>query len=98
MQDGNISPLSADTPVAPVDSSERRTGPEAEVVSTHVLVAEEQVQSCASCPAAHRRRVRRRDAKHLTREAELGRTPCSPSATPPAAEAAVAESAASTRV
>ncbi len=44
MQDGNISPLSSDTSVAPLDSGERRSGPEAEVVSTHVLVAEEQVQ------------------------------------------------------
>jgi ribbon-helix-helix protein len=43
MHDGNVSPLSTDTAVAPVDSGERRTGPEAEVVSTHVLVAEEQV-------------------------------------------------------
>jgi hypothetical protein len=45
MQDGNVSPLSADSSTsAPVDSGERRSGPEAEVVSTHVLVAEEQVQ------------------------------------------------------
>lgn len=46
MQEGNMSPLSADTSVAPLDSGERRVtpGPEAEVVSTHVLVAEEQVQ------------------------------------------------------
>lgn len=44
MQDGNISPLSADTVSAPVDTGDRRAGPEAEVVSTHVLVAEEQVQ------------------------------------------------------
>lgn len=43
MQDGNISPLSADTVSAPVDTGDRRAGPEAEVVSTHVLVAEEQV-------------------------------------------------------
>jgi hypothetical protein len=45
MQDGNISPLSSDTSVAPLDSGERRSVPvaEAEVVSTHVLVAEEQV-------------------------------------------------------
>lgn len=43
MQDGNMSPLSADTVSAPVDSGERRIGPEAEVVSTHVLVVEEQV-------------------------------------------------------
>ncbi|MDY7232552.1 ribbon-helix-helix domain-containing protein [Hyalangium rubrum] len=44
MQDGNISPLTADTVSAPVDSGERRPSPEADVVSTHVLVAEEQVQ------------------------------------------------------
>jgi hypothetical protein len=44
MQDGNVSPLSADSSVVPVDSGERRVGPEAEVVSTHVLVVEEQVQ------------------------------------------------------
>ena len=46
MQDGNMSPLSAETSVAPLDSGERRAVPlpEAEVVSTHVLVAEEQVQ------------------------------------------------------
>jgi hypothetical protein len=43
MQDGNVSPLSVDSTSAPVDSGERRSGPEAEVVSTHVLVAEEQV-------------------------------------------------------
>lgn len=43
MQDGNISPLSADTVSAPVDTGDRRAGPEAEVVSTHVLVSEEQV-------------------------------------------------------
>ncbi len=44
MQDGNVSPLSSDTSVTPVDAGERRSaGPEAEVVSTHVLVAEEQV-------------------------------------------------------
>ncbi len=44
MQDGNVSPVSADSSTsAPVDSGERRSGPEAEVVSTHVLVAEEQV-------------------------------------------------------
>ena len=44
MQDGNVSPLSVDTPSsAPLDSGERRSAPEAEVVSTHVLVAEEQV-------------------------------------------------------
>jgi hypothetical protein len=44
MQEGNVSPLSTDSTPAPVDSIERRSGPEAEVVSTHVLVAEEQVQ------------------------------------------------------
>jgi hypothetical protein len=44
MQDGNVSPLSADTPSAPVESSEVRSAPEAEIVSTHVLVSEEQVQ------------------------------------------------------
>lgn len=44
MQDGNVSPLSADTPSAPVESGEVRSAPEVEVVSTHVLVAEEQVQ------------------------------------------------------
>jgi Ribbon-helix-helix domain len=44
MQDGNVSPLIVDSTPAPADSSERRSGPpEAEVVSTHVLVAEEQV-------------------------------------------------------
>jgi hypothetical protein len=43
MQDGNISPLSADTVSAPVETGERRSSPDAEVVSTHVLVAEEQV-------------------------------------------------------
>lgn len=44
MQDGNVSPLSVDSSTsAPVDSGERRSGPEAEVVSTHVLVSEEQV-------------------------------------------------------
>lgn len=44
MQEGNISPLSTDSSVAPLDSGERRSAPEADVVSTHVLVAEEQVQ------------------------------------------------------
>ncbi|SEU28764.1 ribbon-helix-helix domain-containing protein [Stigmatella erecta] len=44
MQDGNVSPLSSDTPSAPVESGEVRSVPEIEVVSTHVLVAEEQVQ------------------------------------------------------
>lgn len=44
MQDGNISPLSADTTPAPLESGERRSTPEADVVSTHVLVPEEQVQ------------------------------------------------------
>lgn len=44
MQDGNVSPLSADTVSAPIESGERRSPPDAEVVSTHVLVAEEQVQ------------------------------------------------------
>ncbi|ADO72555.1 ribbon-helix-helix domain-containing protein [Stigmatella aurantiaca] len=44
MQDGNVSPLSADTPSAPAESGEVRSAPEVEVVSTHVLVAEEQVQ------------------------------------------------------
>lgn len=44
MQDGNISPLSSDTSVSPLDSGERRSSPDAEVVSTHVLVSEEQVQ------------------------------------------------------
>jgi hypothetical protein len=43
MQDGNLSPLSTDSSVAPLDSGERRSSPEADVVSTHVLVAEEQV-------------------------------------------------------
>ncbi|WP_224242839.1 ribbon-helix-helix domain-containing protein [Hyalangium gracile] len=45
MQDGNMSPLSADTSsAAPLDTGDRRASPEAEVVSTHVLVGEEQVQ------------------------------------------------------
>ena len=44
MQDGNISPFERRHPSAPVDTGDRRAGPEAEVVSTHVLVAEEQVQ------------------------------------------------------
>ncbi|WP_224360752.1 ribbon-helix-helix domain-containing protein [Hyalangium versicolor] len=45
MQDGNMSPLSSadTTSAAPLDSGERRAGPEADVVSTHVLVSEEQV-------------------------------------------------------
>ena len=45
MQDGNVSPLSVDSVSAPVETGDRRTpSPEAEVVSTHVLVGEEQVQ------------------------------------------------------
>jgi hypothetical protein len=44
MQDGNVSTLSADAVSAPVETGERRSpSPEADVVSTHVLVAEEQV-------------------------------------------------------
>jgi hypothetical protein len=43
MQDGTVSPLSADTTSAPIESGDRRSIPETEVVSTHVLVAEEQV-------------------------------------------------------
>jgi hypothetical protein len=45
MQDGNVSTLSAETVSAPVETTDRRApSPEAEVVSTHVLVGEEQVQ------------------------------------------------------
>lgn len=43
MQDGNVSPVSLDSSSAPIESGERRSAPEAEIVSTHVLVAEEQV-------------------------------------------------------
>lgn len=42
MQDGTISPLSSEAPSAPLEPSGR--GPEADIVSTHVLVPEEQVQ------------------------------------------------------
>lgn len=42
MQDGTISPVSSEVPSAPVEPSER--SPESDVVSTHVLVPEEQVQ------------------------------------------------------
>ncbi len=43
MQDGNVSPVSVDPASTPIESSEHRPTPEAEVVSTHVLVSEEQV-------------------------------------------------------
>ncbi|XXF80804.1 ribbon-helix-helix domain-containing protein [Myxococcaceae bacterium GXIMD 01537] len=42
MQDGNISPVSSEAPSATLDA--RGQGPETDVVSTHVLVPEEQVQ------------------------------------------------------
>ncbi len=45
MQDGNVSPLSVDSVSTPVETGDRRIpSPEAEVVSTHVLVGEDQVQ------------------------------------------------------
>lgn len=45
MQDGSASPLSPDAPTSPaaVEPAAAR-GPEADIVSTHVLVPEEQVQ------------------------------------------------------
>jgi hypothetical protein len=42
MQDGTISPLSSEAPSGPLESSAR--APETDIVSTHVLVPEEQVQ------------------------------------------------------
>lgn len=42
MQDGNISPVGSEAPPAPLEPQER--SPENDIVSTHVLVPEEQVQ------------------------------------------------------
>ncbi len=42
MQDGTISPVSSEAPSAPLEPSSQ--APESDVVSTHVLVPEEQVQ------------------------------------------------------
>ncbi|MFY2558643.1 ribbon-helix-helix domain-containing protein [Corallococcus terminator] len=46
MQDGNASPLSPELPASPAaaEVSVDARGPEADIVSTHVLVPEEQVQ------------------------------------------------------
>ena len=44
MQDGTISPVSSEAPSAPLEPSSSPAAPESDVVSTHVLVPEEQVQ------------------------------------------------------
>ena len=43
MQDGTISPVSSEAPSAPLEPSSSQA-PESDVVSTHVLVPEEQAQ------------------------------------------------------
>ena len=46
MQDGSASPLSPEAPTSPAapEATVDARGPEADIVSTHVLVPEEQVQ------------------------------------------------------
>lgn len=44
MQDGTLSPVSAEAPSTSMEPSSSAREPETDVVSTHVLVPEEQVQ------------------------------------------------------
>ncbi|MCP3103471.1 ribbon-helix-helix domain-containing protein [Myxococcus sp. K15C18031901] len=81
MQDGNASPLSPELSPSPVASEATvdARGPEADIVSTHVLVPEEQVQKLRELA----RRTRIHQSEYLREAVEdllgkYGRAPAKP--------------------